>query len=944
MALSRWCPLVLFRSALQKLNEYLANLDFDTMIAHAEERYQTGLEDTFDDIDPEQIWQNLAQRGIVNGELVDPEALENDPFIQQVVADAEAAQEPTAPIPPQPKPKRERITFEPLYPEIPKEQRINFRITDLELGYGTASEKYAANTAAIRLLKRIEDEGRMATPAEQEILSRYVGSGGLADCLDEKHSKFQELKALLSEEEYAAARASYTTGADGTVTVSGLQKGTYYAKEIPKDDPYWAFDTSVKSVTVAVGQTTEVTFTNTHYGRIEIRKTTNTSNQLGGWTFRVKDSNGNTIGDFTTDDNGYACTGNLPLGRYTVVELPTEDNYWLTELGFHDVTVKAGETTVDNWLNKEQGLAWFYKKTNTGESVEGWHITVYSDEACTQKVGTLITNEDGRAGYYLDPGTYWAKETGDEHGRFEDEYWMVDETIHKFEIKPHEDVSITFTNVQYGRLKITKTVEGGGSVEGWQFKITDAEGTVLDGSPFATDEDGIILTGNLLPGKYTVEEILPENSFYQCVNENPQTVIVKQGEIAGVSFTNALRSGKITVDKIDTTGEHLAGATFLLEWSAEGSLWYPVKYLEGLAKGGCSNSALVDGTLTSGEDGILEWDNLYPGLHYRVTELKAPNGYELLKGYAFEGQLPADDLQISLQVMVVFGGTEILFPIHERDCVQHKMIMQMVCLIQMGGDYHLISFAPQASCQLNTNLVSDFWGGFSRSKGLVAVVGYGSVLLAKTLFHRHHFFPRCAGVAVDPGHKALEVIQFLINLLCLVAADSVRDNFIQVLTIPLRHIPVFIKFRVGCLVGILHIDHHLPQPAVDPPDGCDCHFLLLDGAWTYHSFGDFFHRCLKLCHSGIVPPDINDIQGVSFLGDLVQIITNTVKLLCHGIIVRGRRLLWNQIIDKMTKVSGNRDVAALGFLLQSFCFLFTEPYLNFDITITHSNKLLCSLN
>ena len=76
--------------------------------------------------------------------------------------------------------------------------------------------------------------------------------------------------------------------------------------------------------------------------------------------------------------------------------------------------------------------------TNTGESVEGWHITVYSDETCTQKVGTLITNEDGRAGYYLDPGIYYAKETGDEHGRFEDEYWIVDETVQKFEIKPHE--------------------------------------------------------------------------------------------------------------------------------------------------------------------------------------------------------------------------------------------------------------------------------------------------------------------------------------------------------------------------------------------------------------------------------------------------------------------------------------------------------------------------
>ena len=449
----------------------------------------------------------------------------------------------------------------------------------------------------------------------------------------------------------AVSGSPFTTGADGTVTAAGLQKGTYYAKEIPTDDPFWEFDTAVKSVTVAVGQTAEVTFTNTHYGRIEFRKTTNTGNRLGGWTFRVRDSEGNSYGDFTTDDNGYACTENLPLGRYTVVELPTEDNYWLTELGFHDVTVKAGETTVDTWLNKEQGLAWFYKKTNTGQSVEGWHITVYSDEACTQKVGTLITNADGKAGYYLDPGTYWTKETGDEHGRFEDEYWMVDETVQRFEIKPHEDVSITFTNVQYGRLKITKTVEGGGSVEGWQFKITDAEGKVLDGSPFATDEDGFILTGNLLPGTYTVEELLPEDSLYECKGDNPQTVTITQGEIAEVAFVNALRTGKVTVEKIDITGSPLAGATFRLEWSAEGSLWYPVTYSESIVRGGCSNPDIVDGSLTTGADGILEWDNLYPGLQYRLTETKAPDGYNLLDGTAFEGELASDNMSVSLRVV-----------------------------------------------------------------------------------------------------------------------------------------------------------------------------------------------------------------------------------------------------------------------------------------------------
>ena len=154
-------------------------------------------EDTFDDIDPEQIRQSLAQRGIVNGEVVDPDALESDPFIQRVVADTEAAQvQSTVPIPPQPKPKRERTTFEPFLPEIPREQRTNFHITDPELGYGTASEKYAANVSAIRMLKRIENEGRLATPVEQEILSRYVGWGGLADCFDEKHSKYATMRFI----------------------------------------------------------------------------------------------------------------------------------------------------------------------------------------------------------------------------------------------------------------------------------------------------------------------------------------------------------------------------------------------------------------------------------------------------------------------------------------------------------------------------------------------------------------------------------------------------------------------------------------------------------------------------------------------------------------------------------------------------------------------------
>ena len=99
-------------------------------------------------------------------------------------ADLQPKKEEALPLPTK-RPRRERITFTTLHPEIPRDQRHDFHITDDALGHGTPSEKYAANVAAIRTLKQIEAEERLATPEEQEILSRYVGWGGLADCFEE---------------------------------------------------------------------------------------------------------------------------------------------------------------------------------------------------------------------------------------------------------------------------------------------------------------------------------------------------------------------------------------------------------------------------------------------------------------------------------------------------------------------------------------------------------------------------------------------------------------------------------------------------------------------------------------------------------------------------------------------------------------------------------------
>ena len=88
----------------------------------------------------------------------------------------------------------------------------NFRITDDQLGEGGAKTKYAFNIAAIQTLKQIEAEGRQATPQEQETLSKYVGWGGLPQAFDAENAswqkEYQQLKSLLTDEEYAAARGS----------------------------------------------------------------------------------------------------------------------------------------------------------------------------------------------------------------------------------------------------------------------------------------------------------------------------------------------------------------------------------------------------------------------------------------------------------------------------------------------------------------------------------------------------------------------------------------------------------------------------------------------------------------------------------------------------------------------------------------------------------------
>ena len=135
-------------------------------------------------------------------------------FVRKIVEQAD----PAALAPPQPQTDKPPAALTP--PKKKKQNALaypldadgrNYRITDDHIGEGAPLERFQRNLDAIRTLKAVEAESRAATAEEQAVLAQYVGWGGLADFFDEKDPRYAELKELLTDAEYAAARESTLT-------------------------------------------------------------------------------------------------------------------------------------------------------------------------------------------------------------------------------------------------------------------------------------------------------------------------------------------------------------------------------------------------------------------------------------------------------------------------------------------------------------------------------------------------------------------------------------------------------------------------------------------------------------------------------------------------------------------------------------------------------------
>ena len=468
----------------------------------------------------------------------------------------------------------------------------------------------------------------------------------------------------------------FITDDEGKISVK-LLPGTYYVREVDESaqHPEWTYDTETRSVTVVAGSTKSVTFTNNQKTYVKIIKTTNTGKNLSGWKFNIYTDAACTKlvsgSPFTSGADG-TITTQLAPGTYFIEECNNPSDYpdWDLDDGCHIVTLNAGETASVTFENIHYGYAQIVKQTNTGTNLAGWKFNIYTDEACTKLVdgSPFTTGETGVITTRLLPGDYYIREV-DESSTYPE--WTFDTAVKKVSVVAGDTKSVTFTNTQSGWAKLIKAMPDGGSVAGWTFEVYRVSDNVLIGT-YVSGEDGTILTDALLPGEYQVKEIIPEDSLYVCESINPQTVTIVGGQTAEVTFTNRIKPGEIAIQKVNEKGEPLEGAQFRLEWSADGTTWNVITYSDSqyVTEGTCTSLGLNNGTLVTDESGLATFTGLHPERLYRLTEIKAPDGYQLLTKPAYEG-----GLNIESELIVTIKVTN--FPVYELPKTGSNSLMLM---------------------------------------------------------------------------------------------------------------------------------------------------------------------------------------------------------------------------------------------------------------------------
>ncbi|MDV5116169.1 SpaA isopeptide-forming pilin-related protein [Clostridium perfringens] len=390
----------------------------------------------------------------------------------------------------------------------------------------------------------------------------------------------------------------------GLVSLKGLEYGDYRVDEVKT---LWNYVLNKEPIFFSVkenGKTIKLQMTNKKIrGSVELFKFDKDTNRpLEGVKFDLLNGD-KKVGTYTTDNTGKITVNNLEAGNYTWVEVEAIDHYNKVDKKYDFNIYKDGQLEKIDVANTVKTEELDFSKTDvtTGDSIDGAKVKITGLEPQNKHINIEFTSSKEGNKFTLPEGKYTFEETLAPEG------YRINKEVGTFEIK---DGEITKANLKderkQGDLIFTKTdVTDGKVIEGAKIKITCTEGLskgkVID---FTSFKDGNKFT--LDEGKYTFEEISAPNGYE--INKEVGTFEIKDGEITKANLKDERTTGVLEFTKTDVaTGEVLEGAHIKIEC------------LEGLDQG-----KVIE--FTSSKEGNKF--TLAKG-KYRISETKAPEGYEL---------------------------------------------------------------------------------------------------------------------------------------------------------------------------------------------------------------------------------------------------------------------------------------------------------------------------
>lgn len=354
----------------------------------------------------------------------------------------------------------------------------------------------------------------------------------------------------------------------------------------------------------------------------------------------------------TTNASGYAITKDLPAGTYVLHQVAGSDGRELAP--DQEVTItedKSAHATYGVSITNSLKLGNLeIRKSSEDGIIEGWDFEITRDIDDWSLVVT--TGADGRA--VAEDLPVYADVAGKQPIRYtvteinvEDKYRQPEpQTV---TLTEHAVVTVDVENrISRGSIQLLKVDHDGVTpLEGAVYRFWYEDGTEI--TTATTDKDGKITVENILYGKfYYQEQTAPEG--YDRDETIYEASVDYDGHVITVTRENTPSVGSITVAKVDSNGNPMSGVSFAMQYSTDaGATWNFVTAREEGSKvsiGGCDSPGLVDGVLTTGEDGIaaftgLQVDNQTVTILYRLTEVATQDGHILMKDIVFEGSLPA---------------------------------------------------------------------------------------------------------------------------------------------------------------------------------------------------------------------------------------------------------------------------------------------------------------